>query len=71
MKKQTGVSEDAHEGPNAAGGGGSTATLFARTREQDRLDVLSGKRSAEYLHFIPRALARLSKRVFPGKYRKS
>lgn len=43
----------------------------ARMREQDTLDVLSGKRNADSLHFIPREIARQSKPVFPAKYRKS
>jgi hypothetical protein len=44
---------------------------IARTRELDRLDVMSGKRRAESLHFISSEMARNSKQVFPKKYRKS
>ncbi|WP_160170701.1 hypothetical protein [Luteimonas huabeiensis] len=43
----------------------------AVTRRLDALDVFDGKRSADALHFIPRALARESKPEFPAKYRKS
>lgn len=43
----------------------------AVTRGLDALDILSGKRRADYLHFIPRALARQSTAVFPLRYRKS
>lgn len=44
---------------------------IAMTRKLDTLDVLTGKRSADYLHFIPRELARRSKPVFPREYQKS
>jgi hypothetical protein len=44
---------------------------IAITRGLDTQDVLEGKRSADYLHFIPRSIARRAKPVFPTKYRKS
>lgn len=44
---------------------------IAVTRKLDTLDVLAGKRSADYLHFIPRSMARRSKPVFPREYQKS
>jgi len=44
---------------------------IAMTRRLDALDVQTGRRSADYLHFIPRSMARGSKPVFPPKYRKS
>jgi hypothetical protein len=43
----------------------------AMTRKLDALDVLSGKRHADALHFISRSMARQSKPVYPGKYLKS
>jgi hypothetical protein len=43
----------------------------AMTRKLDTLDVLSGRRSADALHFISRTAARRSKPVFPLKYQKS
>jgi len=43
----------------------------AMTRKLDALDVLTGKRSADATHFIPRSEARASKPVFPHKYKKS
>lgn len=57
-----------------AGAQGEVSALDAAvavTRRLDALDVLDGKRSTDALHFIPRALARQSKPVFPAKYRKS
>lgn len=44
---------------------------IAMTRKLDALDVLSGMRHADALHFIPRAVARASTRAFPLKYQKS
>ncbi|MCR6702898.1 MAG: ParD-like family protein [Dokdonella sp.] len=49
----------------------SSQGAAAMTRELDTLDVLSGERSADYLHFIPRTVARQSRAVFPSRYRKS
>ena len=46
------------------------AALHA-TRRSDILDVESGARKAEDLHFIPAALARESEVIGPRKYRKS
>lgn len=43
----------------------------AMTRKLDALDVQSGKRSADAVHFISRSVARQSKPRFPAKYRKS
>jgi hypothetical protein len=43
----------------------------AMTRKLDALDVLSGKRDADVLHFISRSMARQSKPVYPGTYLKS
>jgi hypothetical protein len=43
----------------------------AMTRKLDTLDVLSGRRSADALHFISRSVALQSKPVFPLKYQKS
>lgn len=43
----------------------------AMTRRLDALDVATGRRSVDSLHFIPRSIARDSKPVFPLKYRKS
>lgn len=53
---------------------GSVSALdaaVAMTRKLDTLDVLSGRRSADALHFIPRSVARRSKPEFPRKLRKS
>lgn len=41
------------------------------TRRLDTLDVLSGRRNADALHFISRPMARGSKPVFPATYQKS
>jgi hypothetical protein len=49
----------------------SSQGAAAMTRELDTLDVLSGERDADYLHFIPRTVARQSRAVFPSRYRKS
>lgn len=49
----------------------SAQAAAAMTRELDALDVLSGKHSPDYLHFIPRAIARQSRPAFPARYRKS
>lgn len=43
----------------------------AMTRHLDQLDVVTGRRSADYLHFIPRDVAHSSKPVFPIRYQKS
>lgn len=43
----------------------------AMTRQLDQLDVVSGRRAADYLHFIPRAVAQSSKPIFPARYKKS
>lgn len=58
-----------HEGAEVAMS--ALEAAVARTRRLDRLDVLSGKRSADALHFISRSMARQTKPVFPVKYRKS
>ena len=61
----------------AQGAGVSLGTVsaldaaVAMTRKLDTLDVLSGKRSADALHFISRSLARQSKPIFPATYQKS
>jgi hypothetical protein len=41
------------------------------TRRLDALDVRSGTRPAEFLHFVPGPVARASKAKFPAIYRKS
>jgi exopolyphosphatase/pppGpp-phosphohydrolase len=43
----------------------------AVTRRLDTLDVTGGQRRPDYLHFVPRDLARASQPVFPPTYRKS
>jgi ParD-like antitoxin of type II ParDE toxin-antitoxin system len=43
----------------------------AMTRKLDTLDVLSGRRSPDALHFISRSMARRTKPIFPRKYQKS
>lgn len=57
------------------GGAGRDITALdaavAMTRQLDTLDVLSGRRSADALHFITRSTARRSKPVFPPRYQKS
>lgn len=61
------------EGEGIAQGGYVSAlnAAIAMTRKLDTLDVLSGMRNADALHFIPRSIARGSKRAFPLKYQKS
>jgi hypothetical protein len=44
---------------------------IAITRKLDTLDVLSGRRSPDASHFIPRSIARRTKPIFPSKYKKS
>ena len=53
------------------GGASALDAAVAMTRKLDALDVLTGRRSADALHFIPRSVARRSKPVFPDKYQKS
>lgn len=43
----------------------------AVTRRLDRLDVVEGRRRAEDMHFVPRALAARCEPRFPAEYRKS
>lgn len=43
---------------------------LAWSHELDKMDVATGKRSAESLLFIPRSMARQSKVTFPKKFRK-
>lgn len=59
---------------NASLAQGSTRALeltVAKTRELDTLDVLSGRRRADALHFISRSMACQTTPVFPRKYLKS
>jgi hypothetical protein len=49
----------------------SAAVAAAMTRRLDALDVRSGERQADSLHFVPSDLARKSKPIFPSTYRKS
>lgn len=48
----------------------SVEAALAMTRRLDMLDVESGRRRPESLHFIPRDLALRGEPRFPGKYRK-
>jgi len=48
----------------------ATQTAIALTQKLDALEVESGERSADSLHFIPRSVARQSKPAFPSGYRK-
>jgi hypothetical protein len=53
---------------------GSVSALdaaMAVTRKLDAIDVRSGKRSADALHFISRSVARRSRPQFPAKFLKS
>ncbi len=50
---------------------GAMEAAIALTKGLDRLDVQSRRRTADYLHFISRSVARASKPVFPAQYRKS
>ena len=43
----------------------------AMTRKLDTLDVLSGRRSPDAVHFISRTMARRTKLKFPAHYQKS
>ena len=65
MAASRGVAED-----RAVYGDALEAALQA-TRRLDILDVASGARKAEDLHFVPKAMARESKVVGPRTYRKS
>jgi hypothetical protein len=55
-------------------GRGTASALEAAlesTRRLDVIDVQTGKRDASSLHFVPQSIARESKLLFPGGYRKS
>lgn len=65
----------AKRGMASAGATAGTAAALdvaaAVTRRLDILDVLSGQRRPDYLHFIPPDLARESRPIFPPTYAKS
>jgi hypothetical protein len=42
--------------------------MITETKERDRLDVIEGRRTADYTHFIPRSWLRGAKAIFPKKY---
>lgn len=54
-----------------SGNVGTAHSAAAMTRRLDALDVRSGERQADSLHFVPSDLARKSKPIFPSTYRKS
>ena len=56
------------ERADAAGSASDVDAAIAMTRKLDALDVLSGRRSADYFHFIPRWMVRQSTRVYPSTY---
>lgn len=57
----------------SAGAGplGAVDVAAAVTRRLDTLDVISGKRRRESLHFVPRKAARAARPTFPASYKKS
>ncbi len=57
--------------PATRGAVSALDAAVAMTRKLDTLDILSGRRSADALHFIPRSMARQSRPVFPLRYQKS
>ena len=66
-----GIAAAARKIKAAPGSVSALDSALAMTRKLDAHDVLTGKRSADSLHFISRSIARQSKPVFPRKYKKS
>jgi hypothetical protein len=61
----------ASRGGGLAAGTSQAKAAVEATRRLDARDVRSGARPAEFLHFVPRSMARESKPRFPASYRKS